>query len=87
MEAVQIKKAWKSVKLHIKAVWRGFCKVIYGTATAALVALAIFGFLSVTEEGGWSAVFDFIASCAILTIAIIMMYLFGCGRKKGAKHG
>lgn len=87
MEAVQIKKAWKAFKFHTKIAWRGFCKMVYGTATASLVALALFGFVSVTEESGWTAVFDFVASCAMMSVAFILMYVFGCGRKKGAKHG
>ena len=86
MEAVQIKKAWKAVKFHAKIAWRGFYRTLYGAAVAGLLAMAVYGFVSVTTETGWTAVCDFIASCATLVIALGGMYLIGC-RKKGAKNG
>ena len=86
MEAVQIKKAWKAFRFHAKIVWRGFYRTLYGAAIAGLIALAIYGFVSVTTETGWTAVCDFIASCATLVVALLNMYLIG-GRKKGAKNG
>ena len=86
MEAVQIKKAWKTLKFHAKIAWRGFCRTLYGAAVAGLIALAIYGFVSVTTETGWTAVCDFIASCATLVVALFNVYWMGCN-KKGAKHG
>ena len=86
MEAVQIKKAWASVKFHAKIAWRGFFRTVYGAAVAGLLAMAVYGFVSVANETGWTAVCDFIASCATLVVAISNMYLMG-GRKKGAKNG
>ena len=86
MEAVQIKKAWAKVKFHGRIAWRGFCRTLYGAAVAGLIAMAIYGFVSVTTETGWTAVCDFIASCATLVVALLNMYVMGC-KKKGAKHG
>lgn len=86
MEAVQIKKAWKAFKFHAKIAWRGFYRTLYGTAIAGLIAFAVYGLVSVTNETGWSAVCDFIASCATLIVALSNMYLMG-GRKRGAKNG
>jgi hypothetical protein len=86
MEAVQIKKAWKTFKFHAKIALRGFCRTLYGAAVAGLIAFAIYGFVSVTSETGWTAVCDFIASCATLIVALSNMYLMGCN-KKGEKHG
>ena len=86
MEAVQIKKAWNAVKFHTKVAWRGFYRTLYGAAVAGLIALAVCGFVSVTSETGWTAVCDFIASCATLIVALSNMYLLG-GRKKGTKNG
>ena len=86
MEAVQIKKAWKAVKFHTKVAWRGFYRTLYGSAVAGLIAMAVYGFVSVTNESGWTAVCDFIASCATLVVALLNMYVMGC-KKKGAKHG
>lgn len=86
MEAVQIKKAWKAFKFHAKIAWRGFCRTLYGAMVAGLIAMAIYGFVSVTTETGWAAVCDFIASCATLFVAMLNMYVMGC-KKKGAKNG
>ena len=86
MEAVQIKKAWKAVKIHAKIAWRGLYRTLYGAAVAGLIALATYGFVSVTTETGWTAVCDFVASCATLVVALANMYLMGV-RKKGAKNG
>ena len=86
MEATQIKKAWKAFKFHAKIAWRGFYRTVYGAAVTGLIALAIYGFVSVTTETGWTAVCDFIASCATLFVALLNMYVMGC-KKKGAKHG
>ena len=86
MEAAKIKKVWKAVKFHAKIALRGFCRTLYGAAVAGLIALAIYGFVSVTNETGWTAVCDFIASCATLVVAFANMYWMGCN-KKGAKNG
>lgn len=86
MEAVQIKKAWKTFKFHAKIVWRGFCRTVYGASVAGLLAMAVYGFVSVANETGWTAVCDFIASCATLIVALLNMYVMGC-KKKGAKNG
>ena len=86
MEALKIKNAWKTAKFHAKIAWRGFCRTLYGSVVAGLIALAIYGFVSVTTETGWTAVCDFIASCATLVVALSNMYFMGC-RKKGTKNG
>ena len=87
MEAVQIKKAWKTFKFHANIAWRGFCRTVYGAAVAGLIAMAIYGFVSVTTETGWTAVCDFIASCTTLIVALLNMYLMGGRKKGGAKRG
>ena len=86
MEAVQIKKFWKAFKFHTKIALRGFCRTVCGAAVAGLIAMAVYGFVSVTTETGWTAVCDFIASCATLFVALLNMYVMGC-KKKGAKNG
>ena len=86
MEEVKIKKAWKAIKFHTKIAWRGFYRTVYGAAVAGLITMAVYGFVSVTTETGWTAVCDFIASCATLVVALSSMYLMG-GRKMGGKHG
>lgn len=86
MEAVQIKKSWKAVEFHAKIAWRGFYRTLYGAAVAGLIAMAVYGFVSVTNESGWVAVGDFVSSCATMIVALANMYFMG-GCKKGAKHG
>ena len=87
MEAVQIKKAWKTFKFHAKIAWKGLYRTLYGAAVAGLIALAVYGFVSVATETGWMAVCDFIASCATLVVALLNMYLMGGRKKGGAKRG
>lgn len=87
MEAVQIKKEFAKVKFHAKIMLRGFCRTLYGALIAGLVGLAIYGFVSVNGESGWTAVCDFIAACAMLMVALTNMYLIGRKKKGGAKHG
>ena len=86
MEAVRIKKAWASVKFHTKVAWRGFCRTLAGAVIAGLVAMSVYGFISIKAEAGWTAVFGFVASCAMLIVALTNMYAMG-KNKKGAKHG
>lgn len=87
MEAAQIKKAFGKFNFHVRIMFRGLCRTIYGAGVAGLIAMAIFGFISVSKETGWTAVCDFIAACATLIIAIANMYLMGGKKKGGAKHG
>ena len=87
METVQIKMAFEKVKFHARIAWRGFCRTVYGAAVALLIAIAIYGFISVTAETGWTAVFDFIAACATMAVALANMYLIGGRKKGGKKHG
>lgn len=87
MEAVQIKKALATVKYHAKIAWKGLYRTLHGAAVAGLIALAVYGFVSVTTETGWTAVCDFIASCATLVVALLNMYLMGVRKKGGAKRG
>ena len=87
MEAAQIKMAFAKVKFHLRIMWRGFCRTLYGAAVAVLIAMAIYGFVSVATETGWTAVCDFVASCATLVVALSNMYLMGGRKKGGTKHG
>ena len=80
MEAVKIKKAGTKVKLHARILCRGFCRTIYGTAVAGLIAIAIYGFISVTTKTGWAAVWRFVVACVLLSEGIGNMYFMG--RKK-----
>ena len=80
MEAVQIKKAWTKVKFHARILWRGFCRVIYGTVVAGLIAMAIYLFISIATKTGWAAVWRFVVACVSLTEGFVNMHFIG--RKK-----
>ena len=88
MEAVQIKKAWKTFKFHAKIAWRGFYRTLYGATVAGLFAMATYGFISISSEDGWTAVCDFIATLAMLVVAFANVYVIGGGAcKRGRKNG
>ena len=87
MEAVRIKRALANAKFHFRIMWRGFCRTVYGAAVAGLIAMAIYGFISVTTETGWVAVCKFIAACATMAVALENMYFIGRRKKGDAKRG
>ena len=80
MEAVQIKMALANVKFHLRIMWRGFCRTVYGAVVAGLIAMAIYGFVSITAKTGWAAVWRFVVACVLLAEGIGNMYFMG--RKK-----
>ena len=82
MEATKIEIAFATVKFHSRVAWRGFCRTIYGATVAGLLAMAVYRFVSVAGETGWVAVFDFIAACATMILALANMYLMGCRKKR-----
>ena len=86
MEEAQVKMDFAKVKFHTRIFWRGFCRTVYGAAVAWLIAMAIYGFISVTTETGWMAVCDFIAACATMAVALANMYFIG-RRKKCCERG
>ena len=70
------------VCVHGLILLRGFAKVLYGTVTAALVGLAVYGLTAIPSEGGYAAVSDFISATACIVIALALMYFFGCKRSR-----
>ena len=49
MEAVRIKTALAKAKFHFRIMWKGFCRVIYGSVVTGVIAMAIYGFISVSK--------------------------------------
>jgi hypothetical protein len=86
MRAEKFKRIMAKVIFHASVLFRGLCKAVYGAAITGLIVFSVCGFVAVSSETGWTAVCDFVASCALLVIALGGMYLIGC-RKRGAKHG
>jgi hypothetical protein len=52
---------------------------------AGLFVLAGYGFASIKSEAGYVAVFDFVASCATITVAVCNVYLLGVKKRGGKK--
>lgn len=77
-------KFWQQVKFHGAILLRGFCRVLFGTLTAGLVALAVFGFCCVSLDAGYSAVIDFGIAIGSAWLAIYNMYCIGL-KKRGAR--
>ena len=80
MEVARIKIAFANVKFHARVLWRGFCRTVYGSLLALLIAMAIYGFVSITSKNGWAAVWRFVVACVLLAEGIGNMYFMG--RKK-----
>lgn len=80
MEVARIKIAFAKVKFHARVLWRGFCRTVYGSLLALLIAMAIYGFVSITSKTGWAAVWRFVVACVLLAEGIGNMYFMG--RKK-----
>lgn len=73
----------KHIKFHTCILVRGISRALYGTLVAGLFVVAVMGFVLVTIDSGYTAVFDFVAACATLAVALGSLYLLGCNR--GAK--
>jgi hypothetical protein len=84
MRTVIIKNALKRIAGHAGMLLNGLIRTVCGALNAGLIAFSIYGFANIRHEGGYAAVFDFIASCAILTIALLNVYMLGC-KKRGKK--
>jgi hypothetical protein len=77
-----IKATAMAISSHCKIALKGLARMIFGTGTTGILALAIYGFITVSDESGWSAVCDFVAASALLFMGLICMYVQGgSGRK------
>ena len=84
MKKVDFKKTLKHAKFHADVMLRGLARTLYGALIAGLFAIAVYGFILIKSEGGYAAVFDFIAACATLTVAMANAYVLG-NKRRGAK--
>jgi ABC-type sugar transport system permease subunit len=75
----------KHFKFHLGIVLRGLGRTLHGAFITGLIALAVYGFVLIKTEGGYAAVFDFVAAIAVLVIALCNVYLLGNKRKGGKK--
>ena len=82
----ELKSAAITAWYHTKIMFRGFKRMVFGAATAGLIALSVYGFWMIPSEGGWTAVCEFIAATATAVVALSCVYAQGTGKKKGAKR-
>lgn len=82
---INFERFLKQAKFHLGNFARGLARTIYGAFITGLFAFAIYGFVITKSEDGYSAVFDFIASCAVLVLALVNAYALGIKRKGGKK--
>lgn len=80
------KSVWDTTCRHAKILWKGFLRMICGAMTAGLFALAVYGFVMISTENGWTAVCEFIVATSTLAVAVTSMYAMGAGRKRGARR-
>ena len=81
MNENKFKNAMKLIGFHARNLLRGLARTLYGTFTAGLFAFAVYGFVVINREDGYAAVFDFVASVCVLTIALVNAYVLGCKRR------
>lgn len=81
---MNFEKIMKLAKFHLGILLRGLGRTLYGAFITGMTAFAIYGFVLIKTEGGYAAVFDFIASVAILVVALANAYVLG-SKRKGAK--
>lgn len=82
---INFERFLKQVRFHSGILLRGLARTIYGALIAGLVGIAVWGFVLINTETGYTAVFDFIAAIATLMVALCNMYLLGNKRKGGKK--
>ena len=85
MKKVDFNKVMKQAKFHFDILLRGLARTLYGSLIAGLIGFAGYGFVLIKQEGGYAAVFDFIAACATLTVALANAYVLGNKRRGGKK--
>ena len=81
---MNFEKFMKLAKFRLVIVGRGLARTLYGAFITGLIAIAIYGFVLIKSEGGYAAVFDFVAAIATLVVALANAYVLG-SKRKGAK--
>lgn len=74
------------VVYHSKILLRGLAKTLYGTVVTGLVALAVYGFVMIPTEGGYTAVCEFVVASLTLGMAVGAMYAFGGRCRKQGRY-
>lgn len=86
MDSKIIKRIVCNASAYAAILAKGFARMLFGTLTAGLFALAAYGFAMITRESGWTVVGEFVVSVSTVIIAVMCMFTMGGGVKKGAKR-
>ena len=65
-------------KTLAKGMWRMTC----GSVAAGLMAVAVWGFTTITHEDGYVAVVNFVGAALILALAFVFLYVLGGGKRR-----
>ena len=74
----------EQIMFHSSIMLKGLVRTVYGALIAGLIGISIYGFVAIEGESGYLAVFDFIAACATLIVALCNLYVMG-GKKRGKR--
>lgn len=85
MDKVKIRNTLANASYHASILLKGLTRTLYGALIAGLFGFAFFGFVSIANEDGYVAVFDFVASVATLAVAVCNMYYIGSKKGRGKK--
>lgn len=81
----KFQNAMITASFHASILLKGLARTLYGALIAGLICIAFYGFVSIANEDGYLAVFDFIASIATLAVAVFNMYCLGLKKGRGKK--
>lgn len=62
---------------HIRTFLRGFVRTLGSALVTGAAAGSVYGFTLINSETGYTAVGEFVASCALLVIALVGVYAAG----------
>ena len=85
MSRNEMKGLIRGIWHHMKVLWKGFLRMLAGTGTAGLIALAVYGYAMIPQEDGYVAVAEFAVATMLLALSLVMIHAMG-GRGKAARR-
>ena len=77
MDKARINKTCEKIGFHSRIMLHGFFMAVRGAAVSCMIAIAIYGFVLVSDRSGWAAVLMFISSFSMLAAAALCIYVIG----------
>lgn len=75
----------ENIRYQAKVILRGLVRTLWGTVTAGIIGLAVYGFIAIPNEGGYTAICDFFVAVCCLVLAFVSVYVQGVGSFRKAK--